>query len=162
MNKVYITFFPLLVSVTISGVFAFASPSQQFVFQRKRADQPQYQGLSRAGNNFNLLAVGFPSRPFIITRDGNRNGWYLVVPRVGEFCSSAMSSSGDQRHWPSSLRNREVIATELTKWLTGKETHEAGNLLEIASGTGCHIETFAKSLPGWTFTPTEVRAVGYS
>lgn len=73
--------------------------------------------------------------------------------------SEKMTSSNDHRHWPSSLRNREVIATEVARWLEKQESENgAGHMLEIASGTGCHIEMFAKRLPGWKFTPTEVRS----
>lgn len=73
--------------------------------------------------------------------------------------SAEMTSGNDHQHWPSSLRNREVIATEVARWLEKQESENgAGHMLEIASGTGCHIEMFAKRMPSWNFTPTEVRA----
>lgn len=64
----------------------------------------------------------------------------------------------DAKHHPSALRNRAVISAELTRWLLhgeGKGTN-SGHVLEVASGTGCHVETFARALPSWTFKPTEV------
>lgn len=78
----------------------------------------------------------------------------------------AMPPTGDERHHPSALRNRGFIAAELVKWLGGQDSgssspsaassSEAPGLLEIASGTGCHAEAFAKALPAWSFQPTEV------
>ena len=64
-----------------------------------------------------------------------------------------MSSPSDDRHGPPSKRNRGFITEELSKW----ESCERGGMLDIASGTGCHVEAFAKALPGWTFQPSEVR-----
>ncbi|CAM9177276.1 unnamed protein product [Ectocarpus sp. 13 AM-2016] len=59
------------------------------------------------------------------------------------------------RHHPSALRNRGFIAAELGKWLGGS-TQDAPHLLEVASGTGCHVESFANHLPAsWTYQPTE-------
>ncbi|CBJ49165.1 conserved unknown protein [Ectocarpus siliculosus] len=59
------------------------------------------------------------------------------------------------RHHPSALRNRGFIAAELGKWLGGS-TQDAPHLLEVASGTGCHVEAFAGHLPAfWTYQPTE-------
>lgn len=45
-----------------------------------------------------------------------------------------MSSAGEARHHPSALRNRDVIAAELVKWVGQQEG--GGEALEIASGTG--------------------------
>lgn len=67
---------------------------------------------------------------------------------------SASDNSGDYRHHPAALRNREFISKELYTWLE-KDVGGSG-VLEIASGTGCHAEAFAKVLPSWTFQPTEV------
>lgn len=66
--------------------------------------------------------------------------------------SSGMSNTGDDRHWGACKRNRDFITAEMKNWLTD----EMGQVLEIASGTGCHVEAFAKELPRWTFQPTEV------
>eukprot|EP00904_Undaria_pinnatifida_P001551 jgi/Undpi1/11397/HiC_scaffold_30.g13694.m1 len=63
-----------------------------------------------------------------------------------------MPSPSDDRHHPSSIRNRDVILQELSKWEGGSGS---GEMLDIASGTGCHVEAFAKALPGWTFQPSE-------
>lgn len=45
-----------------------------------------------------------------------------------------MASTGDARHHPSALRNRDFIAAELVKWVGQQEG--GGEMLEIASGTG--------------------------
>lgn len=74
--------------------------------------------------------------------------WGRETPSI----DSGMSIKGDDRHWAPSKRNRYFIAAEMKTWLTD----EKGQVLEIASGTGCHVEAFAKELPGWTFQPTEV------
>lgn len=71
------------------------------------------------------------------------------------------SSPSDANHHPSALRNRGPITAELCRWLQrragrGDDGQHRGSMLEIASGTGCHVEAFAKALPNWTFKPTEV------
>ncbi|CAN0333136.1 unnamed protein product [Ectocarpus sp. 12 AP-2014] len=72
--------------------------------------------------------------------------------------AAAMASTDGEapsRHHPSALRNRGFIAAELGKWLGGS-IHDAPHLLEVASGTGCHVEAFAHHLPAcWTYQPTE-------
>lgn len=77
--------------------------------------------------------------------------------------SCEMSSTGDDRHWGSAKRNRSFISAELSRWLASEDDGEssggssgAKHMLEIASGTGCHVEAYAKGLPDWTFKPTEV------
>jgi len=52
---------------------------------------------------------------------------------------------------PSAARNKTPIADLLTQLLPAH-----GTALEIASGTGQHVEWFATQLPGWTWQPTEV------
>ncbi|CAM9153613.1 unnamed protein product [Discosporangium mesarthrocarpum] len=54
-------------------------------------------------------------------------------------------------HHPSALRNRAVITDKLSRWLGGTQ----GKVLEVASGTGCHVESFARALPRWTWQPSE-------
>lgn len=80
----------------------------------------------------------------------------------------AMPPTGDERHHPSALRNRGFMTAELLKWLGGQDSSVSSTtssssaahaMLEIASGTGCHAESFAKALPAWTFQPTEVSQV---
>ncbi|CAN0375622.1 unnamed protein product, partial [Phaeothamnion confervicola] len=55
------------------------------------------------------------------------------------------------QHHPAALRNRPYITHELQRLLADKE----GKLLELASGSGAHVENLAKALPSWTFQPTE-------
>ena len=81
-----------------------------------------------------------------------------TVATPGSAILDNIMSTSDSRHFPAAKRNREVISKELCTWLE----KDAGdnNVLDIASGTGCHAEAFAKALPAWTFQPTEVsRAV---
>lgn len=51
---------------------------------------------------------------------------------------------------PSALRNRDLIATELSRLAPAR-----GRALEIASGTGEHVVVFAVACPGLTWQPTE-------
>jgi len=53
-------------------------------------------------------------------------------------------------HHPSALRNRVPIADEV-----GKQLLESGAALEIASGTGAHLELFAERFPNYSWQPTE-------
>ena len=52
---------------------------------------------------------------------------------------------------PSAERNKHPIAQLLLQILPAQ-----GTALEIASGTGQHVEWFATQLTGWTWQPTEV------
>lgn len=52
--------------------------------------------------------------------------------------------------WPAAERNKAPIAEVLRKALP-----EAGQLLEVASGTGQHALFFATALSGWTIQPSE-------
>lgn len=77
-----------------------------------------------------------------------------------------ISSPSDANHHPSALRNRGPITAELSRWLQrgagrGDDGQHGGSVLEIASGTGCHVEAFAKALPNWTFKPTEVGGIRF-
>eukprot|EP01060_Flectonema_neradi_P022375 TRINITY_DN30629_c0_g1_i1.p1 TRINITY_DN30629_c0_g1~~TRINITY_DN30629_c0_g1_i1.p1 ORF type:complete len:205 (+),score=35.49 TRINITY_DN30629_c0_g1_i1:94-708(+) len=56
-------------------------------------------------------------------------------------------------HHPSSLRNRGPILEKILK-LIGSKT-EGLKVFEIASGSGSHMELFAKELPGISWQPTE-------
>ena len=56
-------------------------------------------------------------------------------------------------HHPSALRNRDPILAELQAILP---TETEGLALEIASGTGAHVELFAPAFPKLTFQPTEL------
>lgn len=52
---------------------------------------------------------------------------------------------------PSAERNKQPILDVLLQFLPPQ-----GTALEIASGTGQHVEWFATQLPQWTWQPTEV------
>jgi len=63
--------------------------------------------------------------------------------------------SATSPHHGSALRNRGPILEKL-KEILGEPAAECKPLvLEIASGTGCHVEVFAPALPRMTFYPTE-------
>ena len=51
---------------------------------------------------------------------------------------------------PASERNREPILAALRPLLA-----DSGRALEIASGTGQHVEHFAAALPGWHWQPSD-------
>jgi hypothetical protein len=53
---------------------------------------------------------------------------------------------------PSADRNKQPILDVLLTFLPAQ-----GAALEIASGTGQHVEWFATQLPGWTWQPTDVQ-----
>ncbi|WP_029525359.1 DUF938 domain-containing protein [Polaromonas glacialis] len=53
---------------------------------------------------------------------------------------------------PAADRNKQPILTVLRHVLP-----DAGNALEIASGTGQHVAWFAAGLPRWTWQPTDVQ-----
>ena len=54
---------------------------------------------------------------------------------------------------PAADRNKQPILTVLRHVLP-----DAGNALEIASGTGQHVAWFAAGLPRWTWQPTDVQS----
>ena len=58
---------------------------------------------------------------------------------------------------PAADRNKEVILLELQRLLPAH-----GMALEIASGTGQHIAWFAKALPGWLWTPSDMHACEFA
>jgi hypothetical protein len=51
---------------------------------------------------------------------------------------------------PSAERNKQPILEVLRQFLPAE-----GTALEIASGTGQHVEWFGQGLPGWSWLPTE-------
>lgn len=57
-----------------------------------------------------------------------------------------------QHHHPSALRNRIPILKEMLSLLPSNPT---GAALEIATGTGAHLEAYAPAFPGLTFHPSE-------
>jgi hypothetical protein len=54
-------------------------------------------------------------------------------------------------HSPSAERNKQPILEALQSLLPA-----SGTALEIASGTGQHVASFAAHMSGWTWQPTEV------
>ena len=63
---------------------------------------------------------------------------------------SADGGSGEKRHAPATLRNRDAIAAVLADWLPA-----AGTVLEIASGSGEHAIHFAAAFPALTWQPSD-------
>ncbi|MGB3318181.1 MAG: DUF938 domain-containing protein [Sphingopyxis granuli] len=63
---------------------------------------------------------------------------------------SADGGSGEKRHAPATLRNRDAIAAVLADWLPA-----AGTVLEIASGSGEHAVHFAAAFPALTWQPSD-------
>lgn len=63
---------------------------------------------------------------------------------------SVEGGSGEKRHAPATLRNRDAIAAVLADWLPA-----AGTVLEIASGSGEHAVHFAGSFPALTWQPSD-------
>ena len=60
--------------------------------------------------------------------------------------------SGDSDHHPAALRNRQPILDELLKLV---DPSASGAALEIASGTGAHLEHFAPNFPRLQWQPSE-------
>jgi len=65
--------------------------------------------------------------------------------------------ANDARHHPSALRNRAPILEVLQETLPAKE----GRVLEIGSGSGCHVEYFAPNFPKLQWQPSEYVQEGY-
>ncbi len=55
-----------------------------------------------------------------------------------------------RQHSPAAERNREPILAELLRLLP-----PAGQMLEIAAGTGQHAAHFSAALPGWRWQPSD-------
>ena len=65
--------------------------------------------------------------------------------------SVAQPLSGDKLYAPSAERNAAAIAEFIAGHVPG-----TGRALEIASGTGQHVVSFAARMPGLTWQPTDV------
>lgn len=65
--------------------------------------------------------------------------------------SIATPAEGAKLHAPSAARNAAAIATFLRD-----NAASGGRALEIASGTGQHVITFAETLPGFDWQPTDI------
>ncbi|WP_417591666.1 DUF938 domain-containing protein [Parasphingorhabdus sp.] len=63
---------------------------------------------------------------------------------------TAETDSGEERHAPATMRNRDAIVAVLRGILP-----EQGTILEIASGTGEHAVYFGKAFPDLTFQPSD-------
>ncbi len=63
--------------------------------------------------------------------------------------------SGDRRHAPATLRNRDAIAAVLADWLPA-----TGTVLEVASGSGEHIVNFAVTFPALHWQPSDPDPAG--
>ncbi len=63
--------------------------------------------------------------------------------------------SGDKRHAPATLRNRDAIAAALGEWLPA-----TGTVLEVASGSGEHIVHFAATFPALHWQPSDPDPAG--
>lgn len=57
---------------------------------------------------------------------------------------------------PAFHRNHEAIWSAMAGFLIGKTGQKAGNVLEIGSGTGQHVVTFARKSPGLTWWPSDI------
>lgn len=147
--------------ILVLGIAASAlvPPTQPFLSTRNLAER------SRSLNAEDSCTPGLPSwalrfRSLQILRGGIRDEGLQASSSLGGVKLPSMAYSSDQRHVPAALRNRAFIAQEVTKWVKDVDVGEGpGHVLEISSGTGCHVEAFAKSLPGWVFLPTEVRVM---
>lgn len=65
-----------------------------------------------------------------------------------------MSAPPDSDHHPAALRNRGPILEQL-QLLLPPASGLTGLALEVASGTGAHLEVFAPAFPSLTFQPSE-------
>mmetsp|Transcript_113911 Transcript_113911/g.207228 ORF Transcript_113911/g.207228 Transcript_113911/m.207228 type:complete len:250 (+) Transcript_113911:40-789(+) len=65
-----------------------------------------------------------------------------------------MADGNVLQHHPSALRNRIPILKELLKMLPPSDEF-SGLALEIASGTGAHLEVYAPAFPRLSFQPSE-------
>jgi len=78
----------------------------------------------------------------------------LVQSILTLFGARPMSPGTDADHHPSALRNRGPIL-EQVKTLLPPAASFSGLALEVASGTGAHLELYAAAFPGVTFQPSE-------
>ena len=78
------------------------------------------------------------------TRSGQRTG-------IASICAMSV------QHHPSAMRNRVPISKALTEIVDKIVNPNKPKLsaLEIASGTGCHVEYFATTMPNVIFQPSE-------
>lgn len=75
---------------------------------------------------------------------------YRHIPSVAGY---AGDDSGGKQFAPAADRNKQALAD-----LLDHVAPKTGNALELASGTGQHVVTYAARLPGLTWQPTEIDA----
>lgn len=71
---------------------------------------------------------------------------------VQQCCSYLIQEIAMALRSPAADRNKESIFEELTKLIEDKRY----NILEIASGTGQHVDYFARRMPNCQWTPTDL------
>ena len=80
-----------------------------------------------------------------------------TYPQPGQRRGVASTCSMSVEHHPSAMRNRVPISKALIEILNNfvKPQKPKLSALEIASGTGCHVEYFATTMPNVIFQPSE-------
>jgi hypothetical protein len=74
-----------------------------------------------------------------------------MAGKTPERASVAHAGEGSKMHAPAAERNASVLCDLLLR-----HAPRTGRALEIASGTGQHVATFSRALPGLTWQPTDV------
>ena len=96
------------------------------------------------------------TQPYNVSLSGKRriDGWqeWRKVVLENRPAPSVPPAEQQQQHHPSALRNRVPILKQLLSLLPAQPT---GAALEIATGTGAHLETYAPAFPSLTFHPSE-------
>ena len=73
--------------------------------------------------------------------------------KLPKTASVATAAEGAKLHAPAAARNAEVLTA-----LIANHAPPSGRALEIASGTGQHVQAFAAALPAIDWYPTEIAA----
>lgn len=74
-----------------------------------------------------------------------------MSPRLPASASVASRSDGAKLHAPAAARNADVIKALLTRHAPAQ-----GRALELASGTGQHVQRFAQAFPQIVWQPSEL------
>ncbi|MEM6564394.1 MAG: DUF938 domain-containing protein [Pseudomonadota bacterium] len=74
-----------------------------------------------------------------------------MTGKLPKSASVAHTLHGAKLHAPAAERNASVLCNLLIEYAP-----EAGQALELASGTGQHVVQFARACPGLTWQPTEL------
>lgn len=75
----------------------------------------------------------------------------MIKRSLPSSASVANASEDGKLVAPAASRNTDALCALLQEWGPSR-----GQALEIASGTGQHVRTFAEALPGLTWQPSEV------